>query len=75
MKVYPGGQSIGVQLQTSGVLVVGHHLVDSGEERIVPGESAKVRVGDTILKINGIYINDIEEVGNWLKVRGKREKR
>src|SRR5690625_3840182 len=28
VKVIPGGQSIGVQLQTQGVLVVGHHLVN-----------------------------------------------
>ncbi len=71
-KVYPGGQSIGVQLQTAGVLVVGHHLVDTGTEKISPGELAKIRVGDMILKINGMFINDIEEVGKLVKEAGEK---
>src|SRR5690625_5841889 len=28
-KVVPGGQSVGIQLHTLGVLVVGHHLVNT----------------------------------------------
>ncbi len=72
-KVYPGGQSIGVQLQTAGVLVVGHHLVDTGNEKISPGEMSKIRVGDTILKVNGMYINDIEEVGKLVKEAGDKK--
>lgn len=28
-KVIPGGQSIGVKLNTKGVLVVGHHLIQT----------------------------------------------
>jgi stage IV sporulation protein B len=73
LKVYPGGQSIGVQLQTAGVLVVGHHLVDTGKEKISPGEVAKIHVGDMIEKVNGIYINDIEEVGKYVKEAGEKK--
>ena len=36
-KLVPGGQSIGVQLHTLGVLVVGHHLVNG----IEGGESSR----------------------------------
>lgn len=72
-KVFPGGQSIGVQLQTAGVLVVGHHLVDTGNEKISPGELSKIRVGDMILKVNGMYINDIEEVGKLVKEAGDKK--
>ncbi len=52
-KVIPGGQSVGVNLQTLGVLVVGHHLIntDSGEKS--PGEDADIQVGDIILQVNG----------------------
>ncbi|MBP1934197.1 SpoIVB peptidase [Ammoniphilus resinae] len=74
LKVYPGGQSIGVQLQTAGVLVVGHHLVDDGTNKVSPGEAAKIQVGDMILKINGMYINDIEEVGKLVQEAGEKNK-
>src|SRR5699024_8056543 len=43
VKVIPGGQSIGVQLHTLGVLVVGHHLVNSEQEVSSPGEEASIK--------------------------------
>src|SRR5699024_1073310 len=51
-KLIPGGQSIGVQLHTLGVVVVGHHLVESNS----PGEDANVQVGDIILEMDGTKI-------------------
>lgn len=62
LRVIPGGQSIGVKLQTAGVLVVGHHLVDTGKEKVSPGEQAGVHVGDSIIKMNDLYINDMNDV-------------
>src|SRR5690625_3456550 len=62
VKVIPGGQSIGVQLQTQGVLVVGHHLVNGKDGQLSPGEDAKVKVGDIILTINGEAVEKMEEV-------------
>ena len=41
MEVIPGGQSIGVKLNTEGVLVVGHHLVDTEEGELSPGENSR----------------------------------
>ncbi len=71
VKIIPGGQSIGVQLHTLGVLVVGHHQVN-GEERISsPGEEAKVRVGDVILKINDHDIKKMEDVKSYVDKAGK----
>ena len=52
-KVMPGGQSIGVKLNTLGVLVVGHHLVSTKNGKISPGEDAGIKVGDIITTING----------------------
>src|SRR5699024_9260361 len=52
IKVVPGGQSIGVQLHTLGVLVVGHHQIEGTDGMISPGEEANIEVGDVILKIN-----------------------
>ncbi|WP_102027369.1 SpoIVB peptidase [Salirhabdus sp. Marseille-P4669] len=80
LKVIPGGQSIGVRLHTLGVLVVGHHLVDSGEAKVSPGEEAGIKVGDVILEINGKKVKKVDDVaaivnraeGKALKVKVKR---
>ena len=52
-KVIPGGQSIGVKLNTVGVLVVGHHLVNTEDGKKSPGEIAGIKIGDIITEING----------------------
>lgn len=54
VKVMPGGQSIGVLLQSEGVMVVGRSaIVDSKGNKHTPAADAGIKVGDTILKING----------------------
>lgn len=75
MKVVPGGQSIGVQLHTLGVLVVGHHLVKAGEGALSPGEDAEIEVGDVILKINGKPIKELSDVKPFVKEAGKNNKK
>lgn len=75
LKVVPGGQSIGVQLHTLGVLVVGHHLVTGKEEAVSPGEEAKINVGDVILKINGNAISKMEEVKPYVVKAGEENKK
>lgn len=71
IKIIPGGQSIGVQLHTLGVLVVGHHQVIGGERNSSPGEEAKVKVGDVILKINDHYIKKMEDVKPYVDKAGE----
>ncbi|WP_400163887.1 SpoIVB peptidase [Brevibacillus sp. TJ4] len=73
LRIYPGGQSIGVKLQTAGVLVVGHHLVNTGKEKISPGEKAGIHVGDMIVKINDLYINDMSDVKKLINEAGKEK--
>lgn len=72
LRVIPGGQSIGVKLQTSGVLVVGHHLVNNGSEKFSPGERSGIHVGDTIIKMNGLYINDMNDVKKLVNEAGSK---
>ncbi|MBS4199612.1 SpoIVB peptidase [Bacillus sp. FJAT-49732] len=74
-KVYAGGQSIGVKLNTLGVLVVGHHLVSANNEKLSPGEAAGVKVGDIITKINGTKINHMAEIASFVNEAGKQGKK
>lgn len=61
-QVIPGGQSIGVNLETLGVLVVGYHYMGE-EESESPGRDVGIKVGDNILEMNNQPIQSIAEIG------------
>ncbi|WP_445493156.1 SpoIVB peptidase [Niallia sp. 03133] len=69
-KVIPGGQSIGVKLNTVGVLVVGHHQVNTEEGKESPGEKAGIKVGDLITEINGKRIEKMSDVAPYVQSAG-----
>ncbi|MFC4558762.1 SpoIVB peptidase [Virgibacillus kekensis] len=73
VRIIPGGQSIGVQLHTLGVLVVGHHQVDGKDGKVSPGEKANIKVGDVILRINGKEIQDMEDVKPLVEKAGEAD--
>jgi stage IV sporulation protein B len=70
-KVLPGGQSIGVKLNTMGVLVVGHHLIDTKDGKKSPGEIAGVKSGDIITEINGKKIMGMNDVSEHVQSAGE----
>lgn len=70
-KVIPGGQSIGVKLNTVGVLVVGHHQVTTLQGKVSPGEIAGIKVGDMITEINGKRIEQMTDVAPYVQEAGK----
>ncbi|WP_163537730.1 SpoIVB peptidase [Gracilibacillus sp. YIM 98692] len=72
-RVIPGGQSIGINLQTNGVLVVGHHLVQTNDGEVSPGEQAEINVGDSILSINGQPVKKMEQVAPLVEEAGEKE--
>lgn len=75
LKVIPGGQTIGVKLKSSGILVVGHHLVALAESRkISPGEIAKIQLGDMIMNMNGRRISNVSEVAGVVNEAGNLKK-
>jgi stage IV sporulation protein B len=74
LKVVPGGQSIGVKLNTVGVLVVGHHQVETEKGKQSPGEIAGIQVGDIIKKINGKAIEKMNDVTPYIQEAGKNGK-
>lgn len=56
--VIPGGENIGIELHADGVLVVGLYKVNDE----YPGKDAGLKVGDTIISINGDNISTISEM-------------
>lgn len=57
-KVIPGGETIGIEVHSKGVLVVGFYKVDN--EYI--GKKSGFKIGDTIIKINNNPIYNIDEM-------------
>ncbi|KIL38511.1 serine peptidase [Gordoniibacillus kamchatkensis] len=75
LKVYPGGQTIGVKIKSAGILVVGHHLVTvAPDQKLSPGEEAKIQLGDLIMKINGKSSNDVSKVADIVNEAGQSKK-
>src|SRR5699024_12460174 len=71
-KVIPGGQSVGVKLQTTGALVVGHHLINKDKKKEdSPAEEANIQVGDVIVEMNGSNIKQMKDVKPIIKKAGK----
>ena len=66
-RVIPGGQSIGVKLNTAGVLVVGHHQIKTENGKVSPGEEAGIKIGDLIVEINGQKIEKMLEIADLVQ--------
>ena len=56
--VIPGGETIGIELNTKGVMIVGVYKV--GE--IYPASDAGLKVGDTITKVDGVVVQNIDDM-------------
>ncbi len=66
--IIPGGQNIGIQINTKGIIVVGLYKVNDS----YPGREANLKVGDVITKINDIEVKNISEmVSNIEKIEDK----
>ncbi|RKD34774.1 SpoIVB peptidase [Thermohalobacter berrensis] len=72
----PGGHSIGVKLNTKGVLVVAlSDITGLDGQKYNPAKNAGIRVGDIILEINGIKVRSADHVIELLnKFKGKKLK-
>jgi len=74
LKVIPGGQTIGVKIKSKGILVVGHHLIQTKNTKVSPGEEAKLNAGDVILRMNAQRLNDVNKVADIVQQAGKQNK-
>lgn len=74
IKLIPGGQSIGVTLQTKGVMVVGQApVVDETGKKIFPAKEAGIEIGDILLKINNVDVRTDQEVSNAIHLAGEQK--
>lgn len=65
LEIYPGGNPVGVRVNSEGVLIVGYsdiEIDDKKEES--PGKASGLEIGDIILKVNG---EDMENSIDLLK--------
>ncbi len=58
--VVAGGETIGIELKTNGVIIVGSYKVGNAD----PASDANLQVGDKITSINGTKISSIEQMLN-----------
>jgi len=66
-KLVPGGNAIGVKLNTKGVLVVAvTDVIGIDGKRYNPAKDAGIKPGDNILKINDIEVKDAKHVVDLL---------
>lgn len=76
--VIPGGENIGIELNSKGVLVVGLYKVGDA----YPGRDAGIKIGDIVTKINDKKVSNIDELtrvmndtsGNSLKLEFLRDR-
>lgn len=73
IKVIPGGQPIGVKLNTDGPLVVGFADIDTSHGRQQsPAAIAGIEIGDSIMEIEGIKIEDNATISKVVNNFGER---
>ena len=58
--IIPGGETIGIEVNSKGILVVGFYEVDSK----YIGKDAGFEIGDVITEINNTKVSNIEEMVN-----------
>lgn len=65
LEIYPGGNPIGVRVNSEGVLVVGYSDIEvDNKKEESPGKAGGLEIGDVILKVNG---EDMENSLDLLK--------
>ncbi|HEX3031715.1 MAG TPA: SpoIVB peptidase, partial [Bacillota bacterium] len=70
VRLIPGGHSIGVTLNSQGVMVVGFAPLYGEDGKSNPAREAGVLVGDTVLAINGKKVENEHEMGALIEKMG-----
>ncbi len=68
VQVIPGGQTIGIQIQSQGLLVVGKYRVNDQDA------NPTVRVGDRIMSVNGSKVTNVNDFRSIVQELGAAKK-
>lgn len=72
--LYPGGQPLGIKLNTKGVLVVALSDVIKNKEKVnSPAAESGIQIGDSILEVNDKQINTSEQLSEMVTSSGGSE--
>ena len=72
--IIPGGQTIGVELETEGVLVVGlADIVNSDKISTSPAKISGIEIGDKIIGIDSLEVKKIDDIINYTNESGIKE--
>ncbi len=66
IKLYPGGQPIGIKLNTKGALIIALSDIETKDGIVSPATKAGIQIGDSIVKINGVDIKSSEDVSTYV---------
>ncbi len=69
-EVIPCGTPFGIQMYTNGVMIVGISEIQSGGEIVNPAKEAGLQPGDIILQINGVKMEQNEQVAQTIEGSG-----
>ena len=69
--IMPGGQTIGVELKTEGVLVEGlADIINNENMSTSPAKISGIQIGDIILEIDSLYMGSTDEIINYTETMG-----
>jgi len=72
INLVPGGNSIGVVLHSRGVIVVGNSPITvANDQQVNPAKDGGIHVGDVILSMNGILVENDSQVAEIIDQSGK----
>jgi len=73
IKLYPGGQAVGVILRTQGILIVGQSpIIDQNGNTHFPAKDGGIEVGDTVVSINNISMQTDEQLARIINELGTK---
>ena len=82
IKLSPGGNLVGINLKTKGVLVAGTEEIETPSGKYSPAKLAGIRSGDIITEINGTPTSTTDDVVNLISdskdtifIKGERDKK
>lgn len=65
IKLYPGGQPVGIKLSTKGVLIVGFSDINTLQGKVSsPAAKAGIQIGDNLIKVNNENVVNSKDLAN-----------